>query len=174
MKFLRLSQRDRVEFLDELDAMSDHLTEVFANMTASDSRRAGPNGSFSPLEHVWHLVDLEKDGFAVRIRRLQTETQPVLPDFDGELIAKEGNYNHRSLQEGLARFRAARSMNVSALKGLSPESWLRSGEQVGVGPVSLGDIPGMMAEHDEDHRAEIAEWIRANRPAPRRGARQRH
>ncbi|MGA8261855.1 MAG: DinB family protein [Arenicellales bacterium] len=164
MKYMKLSLRDQQAFLAELEAMSDYLENVFSDLKPSDFIRPGPDGGFSPVEHVWHLVDLERDGFAERIRRLQVETHPVLPDFDGTSVAKAGNYKSRSIQKGVAEFRALRKTNVSTLRALSSEAWLRRGEQEGVGPVSLCDIPAMMAEHDESHRSEISEWIKASGP----------
>lgn len=164
MKYMKLNQRDQQAFLAELETMPDYLEGVFGDLAANEFSRPGPNGSFSPVEHVWHLADLERDGFAERIRRLQAEINPALPDFDGASAAKKGNYKSRSFQKGLAEFRALRRKNVSTLRALSPDTWLRRGEQEGVGPVSLCDVPAMMAEHDEAHRLEIAKWIGANRP----------
>src|ERR1700682_4947246 len=52
----------------------------------------------------------------------------------------------------------ARQDNIDALARVTPSEWTRRGLQQGVGPVSLGDIPIMMLEHDAGHRAEIIAW----------------
>lgn len=162
MKYMKLGQQARKDFLGDLEAMPDYLASAFRAFDAADLKKSGASGSFSPIEHVWHLFDLERDGFAKRISRLRNEVRPVLPDFDGELVAREGNYKNRSFEKGIAEFRAARAANISALRDLSAEDWLRSGLQEGVGPVSMCDIPAMMAEHDETHRLEIDEWLRGS------------
>jgi hypothetical protein len=55
-------------------------------------------------------------------------------------------------------FARARQDNIDALARVTPSEWTRRGEQQGVGPVSLGDIPIMMLEHDAGHRDEINAW----------------
>jgi len=159
MKYLRLDKDQRRAFLAELGAMPDFLETACAGLSAEQRVEQGPDGSFSPIEHVWHLADLERQGFAERIRRLQQEACPELPDFEGARIAREGNYRQRSWSQGIAAFRDTRAANLAQLRGLGGEQWLRRGTQQGVGPVALGDMPTLMAEHDAAHRAEIAQWL---------------
>ena len=98
--------------------MPDILDEAFGGLSAAEARIAGTDG-FSPVEQCWHLADLEREGYGVRIRRLLTEDEPALPDFDGERVARERDYKSLSLTEGLAAFRRARAENLAALRGLS-------------------------------------------------------
>jgi ribosomal-protein-alanine N-acetyltransferase len=117
-------------------------------------------GGFSLVEHAWHLADLEREGFSVRIERLLREAQPFLPDFDGARVARERDYRARSLAEGVRAFQSARRANVATLLSLSAADLERAGEQEGVGRVRLGDLPRLMAGHDDAHRAEIAGLLR--------------
>jgi hypothetical protein len=121
-------------------------------------------GGFSVVEHVWHLADLEAEGYGVRIARLLAEDRPALPDFEGDRIARERRYRERSVPEGLAAFAAARARNVARLRGVSEDAWERDGVQDGVGPVCLQDVARMMAEHDAGHRAEIDALVAALGP----------
>lgn len=163
MRYMQLNQRERANFLSDLEAMPDFLVRAFSGLTRSELTTPGRDQSFCPIEHVWHLADLEEQGFAARIRRLKDGDNPQLSDFDGDLVAREGNYKARSMDEGVATFRAARSANIAEFRGLTPAEWLHAGEQDGVGSVSLCDIPAMMAEHDEIHRMEIADWLRSRK-----------
>jgi DinB superfamily len=142
--------------LDELASMPAHVESAASGRDERLVRAPGPDGSFSLVEHAWHLADLEREGYAERIRRLLAETDPRLPDFDGARIAAERNYRAKPLAEGLAAFAAARAANLRALRAVPPEAWDRAGEQEGVGRVTLRDVPRMMREHDLSHRAEIA------------------
>jgi len=56
--------------LQELDAMPKHLSERFASLPVGEAAVSGPGGGFSPVEQCWHLADLEREGFGVRLRRL--------------------------------------------------------------------------------------------------------
>jgi hypothetical protein len=141
--------------------MPDFLEEAFAALSPAEAVRPGPNGTFSPVEQCWHLADLEREGFGVRIERLLSEDEPFLPDFDGNRIARERDYRSRALTAGLSAFRAARAQNVARLRSVADAAWTRSGTQEGVGRIALGDVPALAAAHDASHRREIEAWLRA-------------
>jgi hypothetical protein len=145
--------------------MPTFLQEVFGSLSAPDATWRGAGVSFSPVEQCWHLADLERDGFAVRIRRLLSETAPVLLDFDGARVAAESEYLKRSLADGLKAFQVARLETLEQLRAIAPDDWSRTGTQEGVGVVALRDIPKLMAAHDAEHRQEIEEWLRGRRHA---------
>jgi hypothetical protein len=159
MRYMLLTRESQDALLESVSAMPDVLDKAFTGLSAADARRAGADG-VSPVEQCWHLADLEREGYGVRIRRLLTEDEPALPDFDGERVARERDYRSLSLTEGLAAFRQARTENVAALRRLSDREWERRGTQEGVGRIGLCDVPAMMAEHDAAHRAEIEAWVR--------------
>ena len=161
MKYLRLGRAERNAVMDGLERMPAFLAERFAALSADEAARPGPDGGFSPVEQCWHLADLEREGFAARIRRLLDDEEPFLPDFDGARLAQERRYLSRSLGEGVTAFKSARAANLALLRTVGPEQWSRAGTQEGVGRVALCDLPMMMAEHDASHRAEIEAWSRA-------------
>jgi DinB superfamily len=158
MKYSMLGKAERSALMSELADMPDYLARAFESLAADDATEPGPDGGLGPVEQCWHLADLEREGFGVRIHRLLTEREPHLPDFDGAAVARERVYRSRSLTEGIAVFRAARRENLAALAALRPEDWTRAGTQDGIGAVALCDIPAMMAEHDAGHRREIETW----------------
>src|SRR5213083_2301027 len=92
----------------QLAGMPMFLQNSFGSLSTHDATWCGASETLAPVEQCWHLADLERDGFAVRIRRLLSETAPVLPDFDGARVAEEGEYLKRSLADGLNEFQSAR------------------------------------------------------------------
>ena len=162
MQYMKLTEVQRLELMESLAAMKTFLRKVFASVTREEAQTPGPAGSFSPVEQVWHLADLEREGFGLRIQRLKTEANPQLPDFDGTKVAHARNYRSLSLAAGLRAFEAAREANIAALQLLPAQAWLRGGTQDGVGTVSLCDMPAFMHQHDQAHMAEIQEWERFN------------
>jgi DinB superfamily len=158
MKYMLLATReDQQQLMATLATMPAFLATRFGAMT-DDEARERANGMPSPVEQVWHLADLELEGFGVRIERLLNEDNPQLADFDGTAIGERRNYQTKSLRQGMIAFARARADNIEALARVTPAQWTRRGEQDGVGRVSLCDIPAMMAEHDAAHRAEIEAW----------------
>lgn len=158
MQYMKLSAAQREELLASLAGMSEYLRKAFSGLSPEQTRARGADGAFSPVEQLWHLADLEREGFGERIRRLLSEREPHLPDFDGARVAADRNYRSLSLQEGLAAFTAARRENISVLRALDSQTWIRSGTQEGVGKVSLCDMPSFMSQHDSAHRGEIEQW----------------
>jgi hypothetical protein len=93
-----LSRADQHTLLEQLSAMPAFFDEACGGVSAPDARAEGADG-FSPIEQCWHLADLEREGYAVRIRWLLTELEPALPDFDGERVAQERNYKSLLLED---------------------------------------------------------------------------
>lgn len=160
MQYMKLDDVARAELLRDLAAMPAYLRETFEALPQDLVTTGGPDGLFSPVEQVWHLADLEQEGFASRIDRLLNEPHPNLPDFDGTAVARARNYQALSLARGLERFEAARRANLERLRCLPDEAWSRSGVQSGVGAVSLCDMPVFLRQHDQAHKDEIAQWRR--------------
>ena len=157
MQHMRLPPKGQQQLLDNLASMLWFLAERFGALSEDDARLRDGD-VFSPVEQVWHLADLEREGFGVRIERLLNEDNALLPDFDGAQAAERRKYRQKSLREGMRAFARARQDNIDALARVTTSEWARRGLQQGVGPVSLGDIPIMMLKHDAGHRAEIIAW----------------
>jgi DinB family protein len=160
VKHTMMTRRELETILLTLESTPALLARAAAELHEDRVRQRGTTGGFSLVEHVWHLADLEREGYGARIRRLLTEEEPQLLNFDGDRVARERVYHRRDLAEGLLAFTAARTRNLQTLRELSPADWKRSGEQEGIGMVALADVPRMMAEHDRVHGVEIAELVR--------------
>jgi hypothetical protein len=151
-----MNRRELENLLLTLESTTALLARAASSLRAGDERIRARAGGFSLVEHVWHLADLEKEAYAVRVRRLLSEERPRLSNFDGDRVARERGYAARDLAEGLGVFALARRRNVERLRAVSAEEWSREGIQDGVGALRLSDVPRMMAEHDREHTAEIA------------------
>jgi hypothetical protein len=155
MQYTKLTEVARAQLRVALARMPDDLAGWFGALSASEARQRPAAEAFSPVEHAWHLADLEHEGFGRRIERRLHEDRPVLADFDGAAIALERDYRRRSIRAGVTAFAAARAANLARLAQLTSEQWERSGTQQGVGVVALCDLPGLMHQHDGEHRAQI-------------------
>jgi hypothetical protein len=142
-----------------LAEMPDLLRRVASELTPEQSRRRPRDGHFSFVEHAWHLADLEREGYGARVIRLLTESEPWLPDFDGERAAREREYQHGDPALAVEVFSQARRRNLERLGALDGEALQRRGLQEGVGVVALVDVPRMMDEHDESHLGELVELL---------------
>jgi len=149
---------------EELESIVDYLAETPAALErlidglGDEERRFRPDGAeFSVLENVCHLLDIEREGYAVRINRLLGEDNPVLEDIDGSRLARERSYNTQDIQTALEAFKSTRSDNVRILRSLDGDQRERGGVLETVGPITLSALLCMMREHDASHRKDILE-----------------
>ena len=154
-----MNRRDLESLLLTLESTPALLVRAAEKMTEDQIRREPAGGGFSFVENVWHLADLEREGYGVRIRRILCEEEPYLADFEGDRIAREREYRKLDLAEGLAAFAIARNRNVRKLRSIHNTDWNRRGHQDNFGTISLSDVPRMMVEHDRAHSTEIADLL---------------
>ena len=154
-----MNRRELETLFLTLESTPALLARAAAEVPGDSVRQRGTAGGFSLVEHVWHLADLEREAYGVRIRRLLTEDEPVLSNFEGDRVARERMYLRRDLAEGLLAFTTARTRNLQRLREVSAEDWKRAGRQEGIGRIELSDVPRMMTEHDRAHGVEIAELV---------------
>ena len=143
-----------VAYLAETPATLLRLVE---GLTDEDWRRRAPGAEFSVLENICHLLDIEREGYAVRIERLLKEDDPLLPDIDGGRLARERDYNNQNIETALEAFSRAREGNIGVLKSLSSDQLQRRGTLETVGPITLSELLRMMRAHDDAHRQDIKE-----------------
>jgi hypothetical protein len=143
-----------VDAIEKLARSPEVVREYLARMDVSQLR-SKPNPSlFSPLENVWHLRDIEREGYLVRIRRILSENVPALEDLDGDRMAIERRYNELELAPAIAGFAAARAESLALLNGLPAEAWTRRAhfaDRI----VDLQTLIEMMVDHDHGHLSSI-------------------
>jgi hypothetical protein len=144
--------------LSALTAMPAALTAVINKITIDATARPAPE-SFSLLETVCHLRDIEQEGYLVRIGKLINEVNPWLADINGAQLAKERDYQHDNLAGALQAFIAARAQSVQLLTALPLEKLQNAGEFENTGTITLEKLIAMMAEHDRDHLDELRALI---------------
>src|SRR5262245_66325366 len=122
-----MNRRDFETLLLTLESTPALLARAAATLSPEQHRCRPSGGGFSFIENVWHLADLEREGYAVRIRRILSEDEPYLADFDGDRVAREREYKRLDLAEGLATFAIARNRNVRKLRSIHNSDWRRRG-----------------------------------------------
>jgi len=152
------------ELISELSEMPDHLVRVVRQvpsdrMTWTPEEWGGsPGETFSALEHVCHLRDIERDGYHVRIRRLIDEEHPSLVSLDGYEMARERRYAEASWTEAVDDFRQARATTVATIRHLGEVELDRTGTFAEYGEVTLRGLLHYLRSHDQQHLACL-HWL---------------
>lgn len=153
-----------VELIAELEHMPEELERAIGQVSADrlawkpESFEGSPGETFSALEHVCHLRDIEIDGYQLRIKRLLEEQHPSLASLDGYELAAERRYAEADLQGALSSFRQARRATVASLRGLSEQQLGRTGVFAEYGPLTLRALLHYLRSHDQQHLACV-HWL---------------
>ena len=143
-----------------LGAMPAKLKEIAAALPQAAWRTKPVGGGFSLLEHVCHLRDIDGDGYRVRLERMLTESNPSLPDLDGDALAKQRNYPSQDMPAALAAFSATRLAIVARLAKVSPEERRRTGLMAGTMEITVEKLAEIIAAHDSEHLDQLNDLVR--------------
>src|SRR5262245_13896481 len=110
-----MNQNEFQEIRMFLEATPDMIARLVGEISEAALKQKPSEKEFSVLEHVCHLRDIEREGYAIRIEKLLGEEAPILPDIDGDKLARERDYNHQQISAALADFAEARKKNVEKI-----------------------------------------------------------
>lgn len=111
-------------------------------------------GKWTAAEIVNHLADSEMNS-ALRLRRLLTEENPLLPGYDQDFYAVHFRYNERPVAPALAALRGSRETSSHILGQMSASDWQRTGTHTESGPYTMTDWLRIYAAHAHNHAAQI-------------------
>lgn len=149
------------DLVDRLAAMPRLLKSCAERLPRSEWTRQPSPGLFSLVEHCCHLRDLEEEGYALRLRRMLREEEPVLDDFDGGAVAARRAYPGQDLAQAVQAFAEARSRNLLLLAGLDAPALARTARFGEHRTITVARLADLMAEHDASHRSELEDLFRS-------------
>ena len=142
-----------------LSTMPDALQQRLAGLSDQQLRFKPGADTFSVLENICHLRDIEVEGYAERLQLLLTQEYPLLPDLNGAELAEERDYNSQKLRPALQGFIDARYGCLGVIANLAAADLVREGHLEKVGDVNLGKLLELWIAHDKDHLKELDELL---------------
>jgi hypothetical protein len=152
-----VASQEYEELIGSLEDTPRIITQLVSDVGESNVRARSREKAWSVVEHICHLRDIEKEGYAVRITKLLNEDQPFLEDIDGDRLAVERDYINQDFNAALEVFVNARAVNIEAIRDLSGGQLSRSGMFGNTGPLTLLDLLNKMCEHDREHINELTQ-----------------
>ncbi len=143
------------EALRRLAEMPRILNGALAGASPEELRIRPDEDSFCLVEQACHLRDLEREGFAIRLRRMLEEDRPMLASFEGDVVARERNYMAQDAHDAAAEFAVARAALVRRAAALTAPEMSRTASFLGR-TITVCDLLAMIVEHDREHREQIA------------------
>jgi len=144
-------------FPAQLEAYYAEVPAAFANWVPADWTGI-PSERFTAIEQLWHVHDVEIDGYHQRFRRILGEDHPFLPDLGSEALARSRNYAAKDAAPALAGFREARAKTIAMLSSLDAAQLARTGLFEDYGPVTTRSLAHYLCSHDQQHLAGL-QWL---------------
>lgn len=133
---------------------------VVAARTASRGEGPKKSDEWDATMIAHHLADAEMH-FAIRIREVLANENPVLPVFDEEKYAEHLNYADRPIEPALLVIKAIREETANLLATVSADSWGRRGTRVDGFEYTLADLVRISTEHIEEHISQVADEVKS-------------
>ena len=147
--------------LDAFPSQIQALYEAFPQESkhwAPESWEGVPSEPLTAIEQICHVLDIEVDGYQVRIRRTLEEWNPVLPSLDTEALARDRIYNRKDSTAVLTDFRSARAKTTQLIRQLTPQQLERPAQFEGYGQVTLRSLVHYLCSHDQQHLSGL-QWL---------------
>src|SRR5215468_6874845 len=149
---------EAIEMLSGTPSRAAELTQGLSEEKLS--RRVNPE-FFSLRESVLHLRDIDVEGYEPRIRRILSESSPVLADVNGAQLAIDRRYHEQPLEPALTDLHLARAASMERLRACTEADLERTAEMQGSGTVTLRRLLEMWMQHDSDHLNDMVQLRRA-------------
>lgn len=149
---------DAIATLAKTPTEVEDLARTFSEVQLS--WKPAPN-IFSVRENVWHLRDIDVEGYEKRVRLILDEQHPSLPDLQGGKLARDRNYNAQPIEPALADLRNSRAASMARLAACNESDLDRTAEMQGVGAIPLRRLLELWMEHDAGHVRDIKELRRS-------------
>jgi uncharacterized damage-inducible protein DinB len=151
--------------VDALAAFPEQLKRQLESLSDAALRfRPAPDG-WSIVEIVGHMTDVDAV-WPGRVRQMLSADNPRLQSVDNDVV-RQRDYQNKQIGFMLITLAERRAEFVELLRVLRPEQLARPGLHPTRGPITVGDAPAALADHDRGHREQIA----ANLAAFERGGR---
>jgi hypothetical protein len=131
------------------------IAETCRGLSEEDLARKPGAGKLSVMEHAIHMLDMERDVFGVRLRRVLEEDDPKLDPVDQEHYVDESRYAGRTFRQIFDEWEKLRRANVELVESTGPEEWARPVRHPDLGKATFADVVHRWSRHDADHLRQI-------------------
>lgn len=130
----------------------------FPSRLASAAATAGPPppGEWGPLEVTRHLIAVDQDVHAARLRDVATSVATsVAPAWSWVEPGPWPGEPDATLDQLVGRFAAGRAALVATFLALDEEGWARFGTHATFGRLDVAGLLRVAVRHDEEHLAGL-------------------
>ena len=149
------------EIASSLEAMRSSVTAEFGALSEEVLAWHPAPGEWCAKECLGHMLEAERRGFNGRIRTILAESDPRLPGWDQQAVARERNDCQRSAADLLAEFTAIREDSAALVRNLASADLARGGTHEKVGYVTVENLLHEWLHHDRNHFRQMQANVQA-------------
>ena len=147
-------EHDRI--IKQMVINAQGIRALTGGVSSEQARWKPDTGSWSILEVLNHLIDIEREDMGVFLDLALHRPDEPRPKITPEAWVTERGYNKRDLGKSLQDYVAAREASLVWLRSLSSPDWEAS-YPAPWGPIKAGDIFASWAAHDLLHMRQLVE-----------------
>ena len=147
-------QTEREVVLARLAAIPARIARTVEGWDAAQLA-APPHAGEWPAQAIPAHLRAADDILAPRAFMVLVRDNLPLASYDERRWGAIAGYGQADFRASLALYTARRAELVGALQRLAPGDWLRSGTHETRGPVTLLDLMCGLADHEEEHAAQL-------------------
>jgi hypothetical protein len=144
-------------FPDQLQTLFELVPKDYRHW-APDTWEGIPSESFTAIEQICHIRDVEIEGYHVRFQRVLDEELPKLSSLDGSALAVAKRYADADPDTVFDEIRHARRGTIDLISSLSEAQLVRRGAFEGYGEITLQALIYYLCSHDQQHLAGF-HWL---------------
>ena len=144
----------------ELQNSTEMIRALLAGITQEDAQFKPTPESWSILEVVCHLYDIEREDFREHLDFILHRQNEQYHVIDPQRWVTERKYNEQSFMEMQAKFFAERKQSLEWLRGNSDSDWGTTYTSE-YGSASAGEMFSCWVAHDNLHLRQFVELRRA-------------
>jgi uncharacterized damage-inducible protein DinB len=137
------------DVLATLATQRDSTSALLATIAEAKAGYRYAAGKWSIKEVIGHLSDAERV-FSYRALRVARADVTPLASFDENAWVPAAKFDHRTLVDLAAEFRAVRGSTLALFRGFDAEAWPRTGTASG-SPISARALAWIVAGHEVHH-----------------------
>src|SRR5262245_3950101 len=142
--------------INSLERFGTLLPMAVGEIPLEDARWKPPDGAWSILEVVRHLLDEEIEDFRTRVRMTLENPDEPWPPIHPSNWAIQRRYNEADLNSAVEEFVRERGTSVLWLRNLRNPNWEAAHDHPKFQPLCAGDLLTAWAAHDALHLRQIA------------------
>jgi hypothetical protein len=143
------------DLIAALAEIPDRLETLAAQAGGGASPGTASPDAWTPSEVAGHLCDSARY-WGARMRRVVYEQSPAMDMFDEDTMVRLAAYRYWPLTMLLCEFRLLSADTTAFLRDLPADAWQRSGVHPERGTITLNDIIGIEAAHEQNHVRQFA------------------